>query len=294
MQVHHRTSGAPDAITILRVKRKRGQEPLDALVIQQESRLPTRQKTSHSTPILFALGETLSESDFSDTAKRQALQDRLTQLSSHPIEVEMEDTERPLRPMDPPSAQFRVLSKKQVKLASPRGIPQVLAAADLARAKLSITMFDAINEEDYVHPHQGAMDPYAEIALGSPRRGAVDELVPMVRDYLSLEHGPPEYVYDFYYARQAQSADAMLSTGAVTWMDDTEDLVDSSDENGDEDEDSNSEGYYANDYPDDESLSGGDEYEYSDDELEAREAPDDAVDISDMDGGAMYQYEDYE
>ncbi|KAJ2731601.1 hypothetical protein IW152_004419 [Coemansia sp. BCRC 34962] len=293
MQAHRRTPGAPDAITILRVKRKRGQEPLDALVIQQESRLPTRQKTSHSEPLLFALGETLSESDFGDTAKRQALQDRLTQLCSHPTEVEMEDTERPLRPLDPPSAQFRVLSKQQVKLTSPRGIPQVLAAADLARMKLPITIFDAINEEDYVHPHC-AQDPYAEIALGSPRRGAVDELVPMVRDYLSLEHGPPEYVYDFYYARQVQSADAMLSMGAVTWMDDVENFVDSSDEGGDEDEDSNSEGYYANDYPDDESLSGRDEYEYSDDELEADEAPDGAVDISDMDGGAMYQYDEYE
>ncbi|KAJ2828378.1 hypothetical protein GGI24_002407 [Coemansia furcata] len=290
MQAHRRPSGADphEAITILRVKRKRDQEPLDALVVQQQQQQQqmrpfARQKTTHTDALLFALGETISESDFSDLAKRQALQDRLTQLSSnHPTEVEMEDTEQAPRPLDPPSAQFRVLSKKRVQLA-PRGIPQVLSAADLARSRQEITMFDAVNEEEYVHPHRTTDDPYAELALGSPRQGAVDDLVPMVRDYLTLSHGPPEYVYDFYYARQLQSADAQLSMGAVTWMDDADDLDDSSSEDADDDEDSNSEGYYANDYPDDESLNSADEY-YVDD--------DDAVDICNMDGGGTYQDDD--
>ncbi|KAJ2862959.1 hypothetical protein GGH94_003926 [Coemansia aciculifera] len=280
MQAHRET---PEAITILRIKRKRGQEPLEALMVQ-EPRLFTRQKTDRSS-LLFALGDTLTESDFGDSAKRQALQDRLAQLSSH-TEVEMEDTERPPRPMHPPSAQFRVLSKQQVKAA--RGIPQVLSAADL-RNHRAIAMFDAINEEDYVPPSTRP-DPYAEIALGPPR-GAVDDLVPLVRDHLSLDHSAPEYVYDFYYARQPQSADAMLSVGAVTWIDDTEDQADSSSDDGDEDEDSNSEGYYANDYPDDESVNSRDEYYYSDEERE--HIQDDAVDICDM-SNTMYQDDDYE
>ncbi|KAJ2019210.1 hypothetical protein GGI01_001762 [Coemansia sp. RSA 376] len=278
MQAHRET---PEAITILRVKRKRGQEPIEALMV--EPRLLSRQKTNH-TGLVFALGETLTESDFSDTAKRQALQDRLTQLSNH-TEVEMEDTEQPTRPMHPPAAQFRVLSKQQVKVA--RGIPQVLSAADI-RNHRAITMFDAINEEDYVPPSTRP-DPYAEIALGAPR-GAVDDLVPLVRDYLSLDHSAPEYVYDFYYARQQQSADSMLHVGAVTWIDDTEDQADSSSEDGDEDEDSNSEGYYANDYPDDESVNSRDSYYYSDEERE--HIQDGAVDICDM-NNTMYQDEDY-
>ncbi|KAJ1881939.1 hypothetical protein LPJ71_010215, partial [Coemansia sp. S17] len=86
------------------------------------------------------------------------------------------------------------------------------------------------------------------------------------------------------------SADSMLHVGAVTWIDDTEDQADSSSEDGDEDEDSNSEGYYANDYPDDESVNSRDSYYYSDEERE--HIQDGAVDICDM-NNTMYQDEDY-
>ncbi|KAJ2635306.1 hypothetical protein GGF44_003356 [Coemansia sp. RSA 1694] len=336
MQIQRRpptSTQLPDAITILRVKRKRGQEPLDALVIQQQQQHQQQRKRLNrisnspsndgcATPLLFALGETISESDFSDSTKLQALQDRLTQLSTQDNAMEVEVPEgggggglSQRRTIATPAAkppQFRVLAKQQVKLDNnsrpTRGIPQVLAAADLRRARCPITMFDAVAGGD----DRGRMsmlprddDPYAEIALGcraptpsSAAHGAVDDLVPMVRDCLSLDQSvaaaAPEYVYDFYYARQPQSSDAMLSLGSVTWMVD-EDIDDSTSEEEDDDVDSNSEGYYANDYPDDESASGsrGDEFYYSDEDLGAVDPrDDDAVDIGDIDGGGMYEGDD--
>ncbi|KAJ2891405.1 hypothetical protein GGI21_005865, partial [Coemansia aciculifera] len=277
-------------ITILRVKRKRGQEPLDALVIQQ--RLKRAHRNSHlsrtaaaadedddggcATPQLFALGETISETDFGDIQKRQALQARLAQLSalssSKKDDADAMDIEEKEKDTSMYGAvarqtvqpQFRVQAKRQVPLDSTaavgvggiRGIPQVVAAADLRRQQQqqSITVFDAVTEEE---PNRLPMlrDPYAEIALGrplpTPSSSAVDALVPMVRDCMALDSGGPEYVYDFYYARQAQASDSLLSMGAVTWLGDDDPDDSSSEEDGD-DEDSNSEGYYANDYPDDE------------------------------------------
>ncbi|KAJ2744104.1 hypothetical protein GGI20_003244 [Coemansia sp. BCRC 34301] len=281
-----------DAITILRVKRKRDQEPLDALVLHKKqqnqrkkfSRLSNSFDDECATPLLFALGETISESDFGDSGKLQALQDRLTQLSTtytgdNTMEVE---EERVVANRQPPQ-QFRVVSKQQVRLGDNyrQGIPQVLSAADMrgrhAAQQRAIAMFDAVTDDrqDLRHQNLGPRDPYAEIALGHapspsplppPAATGVDDLVPMVRDYLSLAPADcaPEYVYDFYYARSAQSSDALLSMGSVTWMVD-EDLDDESSDEDDEDEDSNSEGYYANDYPDD------DDEEYDDEEQEEEE-----------------------
>ncbi|KAJ2436921.1 hypothetical protein GGF42_008795, partial [Coemansia sp. RSA 2424] len=157
MQIQRRpptSTQLPDAITILRVKRKRGQEPLDALVIQQQQQHQQQRKRPNrisnsppndgcATPLLFALGETISESDFSDSTKLQALQDRLTQLSTQDDAMEVEVPEgggglSQRRTIATPAAkppQFRVLAKQQVKLDNSsrpiRGIPQVLAAADL-------------------------------------------------------------------------------------------------------------------------------------------------------------------
>ncbi|KAJ1999800.1 hypothetical protein GGI02_000998 [Coemansia sp. RSA 2322] len=313
---------SPNVITILRVKRKRGQEPLEALIIHQQKKKWTKEHSASSTPQtpseapqLFALGETISESDFGDEAIRQALQDRLTRLSKHrddDMEVEVTGTSpsglkkiaQVLAP--PPQAKFRVVAaKQQVKLTSSAGggrrvggIPQVLAAADLGRDRCSIKMFDAINEEEYApqpqqqqrQPH-GVRDPYAQVALGS----AVDELVPMVRNHLSLEKVDPEYVYDFYYARQQAQGNALNAptVGSVTWIDELDDLLADAEATDEDDEDSNAEDYYANDYPDDESGSEMDDYYYSEEELEAREDRDDAVDVGNMDGG-MYQGDEYD
>ncbi|KAJ1822620.1 hypothetical protein LPJ56_003068 [Coemansia sp. RSA 2599] len=155
---------------------------------------------------------------------------------------------------------FRVSSKKSEMPAeepSRVGIPQVVAAADLARRARNVRILDAVQDED-----QGPLD--------------VDDLVPLVRSNLGLQHEDPEYFYDFYYERKGTSAAISAAViaaagGMVLWTEEADDgsVYGDESEYGDEEDDSNAEDYYANDYPDDpDTDSDGAQYCYSSDERE--------------------------
>ncbi|KAJ2142453.1 hypothetical protein GGF45_003841, partial [Coemansia sp. RSA 551] len=129
-------------ITVLRIKRKRDQEPLEALVIHQQQQqrrkvprgLSARNSTDSlaseweksKTPMLFKLGETISETDFSDSIKRQALQNRLKSLSKHKEEhkeddMDVEDTQAAPPSTKPVAASadarqntYRVIGKREL------------------------------------------------------------------------------------------------------------------------------------------------------------------------------------
>ncbi|KAJ2610637.1 hypothetical protein H4S08_003520 [Coemansia sp. RSA 1365] len=319
------TNQSNEDITILRIKRKRGQEPLEALVIHQQQQQQRRRKiprglsgrnstdslasewAASSTlkePQLFAFGESLSEADFYDISKRQALQERLTNLSKwRRDEMDIDDSERsvedapvtsklPAKQSDTRQTTFRVIGKREVSLTDetpggpstmPAGIrsriPEVVTAANWHKEKQRIKMFDAINEDEFNTVVLGNnRDPYAQVALGTDNESKVvaadpktaDDLVPMVRDYLSFAAGNPEYMYDFYYVKRSSSDMNpnilhASNVGAVLWVDDINEFMGDSDSScGEEDEDSNAEDFYRNDYPDEpESDSGMDEYYYS-------------------------------
>ncbi|KAJ2399518.1 hypothetical protein GGI23_002608 [Coemansia sp. RSA 2559] len=183
--------GRQDArtLTVLRVKRKRDQEPLDALVIhQQQRRVAKTRRTAASAsrsatpsiydvdegPVVFSLGETVSEDDFGNARKRAALQERLAMLQGKQQQQqstdEMMDTDsepvvqKPANSMvDGRSTQFCVIGGRQVPLTDDvpptaadiafelnYGIPQVYAATELnsSTAHRRIKMFDAITEQD--------------------------------------------------------------------------------------------------------------------------------------------------
>ncbi|KAJ1932025.1 hypothetical protein GGF37_007196, partial [Kickxella alabastrina] len=165
---------------------------------------------------------------------------------------------------------FRVLPR-QLELPDAKGafgIPQVMASSEAN--KPPIRMFDAIQEDTstgHTGP-QGAAEP------------TVDDLVPMVRDYLSFDQRPvPEYVYDFYYVQQQQQEGGLRalsnSVGMATWIDDVEELLDVASD-VDDDEDSNAEDYYANEYPD--NPDSASDYYYSTDEREDIESEREAWD----------------
>ncbi|KAJ2806485.1 hypothetical protein H4R20_001668 [Coemansia guatemalensis] len=320
------TDQANEDITILRIKRKRGQEPLEALVIHQQQQQQQRRRKiprglsgrnsndslasewaasgALKEPQFFAFGESLSEADFYDSSKRQALQERLASLSKRRRdEMDIDGTERgagnapaaskrPAEQSDTRQTTFRVIGKREVSLtdetpggplAAPAGarnlIPEVVAAASWHKERQRIKMFDAINEDEFDTVLLGnSRDPYAELALGTRDESKVmaadpktaDDLVPMVRDYLSFAAGSPEYMYDFYYVQQSGSdMDPNIlhasNVGAVLWVNDINEFLGDSDSSyEDEDEDSNAEDFYRNDYPDEpESDSGMDEYYYS-------------------------------
>ncbi|KAJ2778734.1 hypothetical protein H4R18_004422 [Coemansia javaensis] len=364
------SSGSPAAgmppggeITVLRIKRKRDQEPLDALVLHRQQ---TRQRrkflrsrpSSDSLaatpdarePLLFALGESITEADFGDAAKRRALQSRLAALAADNSNnnnnnddddaMDVEDAPRPQPPPPPPpppsgsaaSAQrqhatLRVVGRREMLAPDddddgdddrtppassaaatsspllpgpPRSrIPQVIAATELRRQQQQqqqqrqqqqqqqqqqrqrqrdeqrVRMYDAIRE-DAPAPAPAARGGF--VAQANPQ--TADELVPMVREYLSVGVPAPEYVYDFYYIPHAQAAMGALhaaNIGSVLWLGDPDDAIPDSDcDQGDEDDDSNAEDFYRNDYPDDEpdSASGADEYYYSDEDRSDHSRPD--------------------
>ncbi|KAJ1800842.1 hypothetical protein LPJ59_000778 [Coemansia sp. RSA 2399] len=191
--------GRKDAttLTVLRVKRKRDQEPLDALVIhQQQRRVAKTRRTAASAsrsatpsiydvdegPVVFSLGETVSEDDFGNARKRAALQERLAMLQGKQQQHqqqqqqqqstdEMMDTDsEPVvqKPVDSMvvgrPTQFCVIGGRQVPLTDDvpptaadiafelnYGIPQVYATTELNASSAvhrRIKMFDAITEQD--------------------------------------------------------------------------------------------------------------------------------------------------
>ncbi|KAJ2719679.1 hypothetical protein GGI07_005062 [Coemansia sp. Benny D115] len=232
--------------------------------------------------MVFSLGETLTETDFNDCQKLQALQDRLAKLSKLPVQESM-DMDDDGSQEQQKKTKLKVIGRQPVSMELPKqgeaekqtstpgikGIPQVVAAADLERNKRRFRMYDAVHEEDQEAERSGnKLDKPAE----------VDDLVPLVRDYLSLGHAVPEYVYDFYYVHQQSLKMEMdprvlraSNLGMVSWIDDIDDLVDDEESSclDDDDDDSNAEDYYANDYPDNpDSDAELDEYYYSSDERE--------------------------
>ncbi|KAJ2850859.1 hypothetical protein IWW36_001583 [Coemansia brasiliensis] len=302
-------------ITVLRIKRKRDQEPLEALVIHQQQQQQRRKifkgLTEHGStdslasewektkPTLFAFGETISEADFSDAAKRRALQTRLAQLAKSKQEgTIMENSNKqtstsasPASTSDSRQNTFRVVSRREMYLeddmlqtpASSRNrIPEVVPVAELYKEKQRVKMLDAVHTEEFdTTARTSEPDPYAEVALGpvkdskvaalDPR--TVDELVPMVKDYLSFGPKQAEYVYDFYYIQKTYAGVdpnvfPAANVGSVLWIDDVNEfLADSSSEFSDDDEDSNAEDFYRNDYPDEPDSDMG--MYYTSDEREA-------------------------
>ncbi|KAJ2376010.1 hypothetical protein IW150_002226 [Coemansia sp. RSA 2607] len=246
--------------TILRVKRKRGQDPLEALHVQQRRR--------RLAPQVFALGGTLTAGQLSDARAVQALQadllQRTTQTAAHPPALSV-----PAELQQPAAAQpvqrFRLASAAAQPSTSAYGIPCVVSASKPASA--SVRAVELI-EEDCGGEH------------------SVDSLVPLVQGALALE--PPDYVYDFYYhTRQTHPHGSLAAWGAVVCDDDEDGLFDfagdsSGSERGDElDEDSNAEDHYANEYPDDESDGDGDLLSDMDDDTLMR------------DEARMHDYDDY-
>ncbi|KAJ2557885.1 hypothetical protein EV175_001074 [Coemansia sp. RSA 1933] len=321
--------GDQNTLTVLRVKRKRDQEPLDALVIRQQQRrvAKTRRTTGgasrsgtpsiydvEDSPVMFALGETVTEADFGNAQMRAALQERLSMLQqstkkpSNNDDDAMDTDDTP--PVQPPQqirnqpdrpTQFCVIGGRQVPLTDEippsaaaigfelsHGIPQVFAAADLPTGTGTlrrIKMFDAITDEDV---QTLRMAESKEPRASQPVSNAIDdELVPMVRDRLTFATTRSDYVYDLYYIPSSNNHPAHNShqvppnVGSVLWVDDLDELLDggASDSDAgryDEDDDSNAEDYYANDYPDDpDSSSGVYEYYYSSEEREELRAMED-------------------
>ncbi|KAH7885138.1 hypothetical protein F5I97DRAFT_1928562 [Phlebopus sp. FC_14] len=252
--------------TILRIKRKRTDEPLDALVV--ESRV--RRKKSRGAVDVFQFAQTVENDAWEDQRLRQSLQSQISKLSQDSNENGTEQAP-PAREAKPTATSSRVprtndgTRRYTIKPADedqkadfrrrPTSPPKVIASKDLRPSDFK--MYDAVLAEQA--PSIPALDT------------EMDKFLPMLQDYLSLHDTSSttpgttpsapvgdDYVWDVFYRRPYSLTEwnsVAANVGTLTGLppSDMDDWSSDSEEEEDEaDEDSNAEEYYKNDYPDEE------------------------------------------
>ncbi|KAJ7593528.1 hypothetical protein C8J56DRAFT_1162351 [Mycena floridula] len=239
------------AYTILRIKRKRNEEPLDALVVEAGA----RRKKSRAGIDVFQFAQTVDDAAWKDEARQKAIQDEISRLSRNTAEA------APAVPIPPPVASSdpgrRYTVRQQESPADP--------SLDVASATRSdFKVLDVV--------------PYTQPVKPDPAMEKINELL---MDYLSVQE-PPEapvsdeedFVWDIFYRRPGSMttlpgrAIGTIADFPPTFMHDSDSDFD--EEEDEADEDSNAEDNYKNDYPDEEdeedSTDSHDEFhEHSDD-----------------------------
>ncbi|KAF8195510.1 hypothetical protein BJ912DRAFT_923745 [Pholiota molesta] len=267
---------ATPSYTILRIKRKRNEEPLDALVV--ESRI--RRKKSRGGVGVFQYAQTVEDSAWDD-ATQKSIQDEISRLARETAVKVAAEAKGAIPPAaaEVPPLPFResqrkklrhvdILSSKQMS-RSPRLPPKVYSTKELEARKNArdFKMYDAIRQ--------------SETPMAVDESSEMDKFLPMLNDYLNLHDekmrspapssGPKkpasselkasdnDYVWDVFYHRPATSTEwnAVANVGTVTGLppsfgDGYDSTSDSEEEFDEADEDSNAEEYYKNDYPEEE------------------------------------------
>ncbi|KAG9315538.1 hypothetical protein JVU11DRAFT_3158 [Chiua virens] len=249
--------------TILRIKRKRTEEPLDALVVESRS----KRKKPRGGVDIFQFAQTVEQHAWEDNVLRQHLQSQISRLTKDSTS----DTTRAQGPLDretlePPQSNngarryaVRVTGDEEHPGSKrrPTSPPKVISSKDIQRNDFK--MYDAVLEDQ-----------------GSPVDPEMENFLPMLQDYLTLQDATmssvvapgtnpyaipnEDYVWDVFYRRPYSLSEwnsFAANFGTVTgippsaedeeWSDNSE-----SEEEDEADEDSNAEEYYKNDYPDDE------------------------------------------
>ncbi|KDR82625.1 hypothetical protein GALMADRAFT_238041 [Galerina marginata CBS 339.88] len=306
------TATESKSYTILRIKRKRNEEPLDALVI--ESRV--RRKKSRGGIGLFQYAQTVENDVWEDENRQKDIQDKISRLAREDAtKLEWKASvpptnEAPLSPARIPTnlkddtpRRYTVVENNQVKPPSrryPTAPPKVLSARELEnrRRASDFKMYDAI-------PTSG------EQPMEQDQPSEMDKFLPMLSDYLKLHDSETsaglqvsdqfsgltntsnrlsssenDYVWDVFYHRPATLSEwnEVANVGTVSGLPpsfgDGYDSASDSDEEVDEaDEDSNAEEYYKNDYPEEENS---DEWHEGSDYDEVVNYADDGEDQSDI------------
>lgn len=257
--------------TILRIKRKRTEEPLDALVVESRSR---RKKSRGGGLDVFQFAQTIETDAWDDVKARQNLQSQISKLAdSHgnsqasPVrEVRSPDAGRP---MEEGNRRYTVrVAEADTRISSrrrPTSPPKVISAKDASQNDFK--MYDAV--------------PADQEAAMQPLDLQMENFLPMLQDYLRLSEVSPEvgsssraergipatddYVWDVFYRRpysldewRSLAANVGTLTGLPAGSDGEFSSPEESEEEDEADEDSNAEEYYKNDYPDEESGSDDD------------------------------------
>ncbi|KAG2181354.1 hypothetical protein INT43_008937, partial [Umbelopsis isabellina] len=270
---------AEPQLTILRIKRKRNEEPLEALLYIWSNiyhiwkHMLTQhadEETKSVLPKLFRLAETVNEQSFKNVIEARKLKERITrriQPGSRPSTPSLESRKEQRaekQQLDAKTARYRVIQQNRRNKESPAGPPQVESASEKMSNEL-FHMFEAVKDNE---------DNKANILLSEDAEDdtVMCNFISMVKEYLTVEErneaarkfeqNPAEdeeaYVYDVYYRDDTtvQTAFPAQNVGALIWGDEEYELMDDDFEDSDvvdsEDEDSNAEDFYQNDYPEEE------------------------------------------
>ncbi|KAH7913425.1 hypothetical protein BJ138DRAFT_1146173 [Hygrophoropsis aurantiaca] len=281
------------AYTILRIKRKRNEEPLDALVVESG----VRRKKSRGGIDVFQFAQTVEQDAWEDERLHQNLQSQISKLAQEPSEnLVPKDTTAPEkisvpaaspRPQSTDDRRYTILpvaEEDNGRRRAPTSPPKVISWRDVP-PKSDFKMYDAV----------------LAASSNSPTADAeMESFLPMLNEYLSLQditasssqasvNTPPDtskgddYVWDVFYRRPATlnewvaAANVGTLTGLPPSLTDPYDSDTDSEEEDEADEDSNAEEYYKNDYPDDEEDSDGSDmfHEHSEGSDVDYDAPDD-------------------
>ncbi|KAI0785160.1 hypothetical protein C8Q75DRAFT_776205 [Abortiporus biennis] len=266
--------------TILRIKRKRTDEPVDTLVIDST---PRRKKSKGGLNV-FQFAERVEDNAWNDEQQKKDLEARLTSLAQSSSTKESlsslgTTSSFSSQAFTPdPNLSFKIVpneSHKSVKGAGsriPTSPPKVISRKEWDEQQAKIKMFDAIPSSASISQQDSSMDP------------EVEKFLPMLQEYLkmndmdtSVPPTPPEptkdddYVWDVFYQRPTTfdalfDPNSTLNIGTVSGLppDDTLDSDSDSEYEDEDDEDSNAEDFYKNDYPEEEDASDMSEAEDSD------------------------------
>ncbi|KAI7852237.1 hypothetical protein BDC45DRAFT_513784 [Circinella umbellata] len=267
-------------LTLLRIKRKRTEEPLEALLLHTENEDNKRLRknsfknkdplkvSATALPTIFRLAETVEEKSLNNITEAQKLKERITkrvQPGSRPHTPETLDERKDRlvkqQQTSTKQARYRVINQNRGgnnKTSRHADQPPVVQNA----AEELLQMYEAVREDN--DNKTTSSSSKAKLFADTDDEDDDDimcNFIPMVKEYLTLNerkiNEEDDYVYDVYYRDDTQQGEIHgANVGSLVWFnDETEYMNDDSDsELGDYgDEDSNAEDYYQNDYPDEES-----------------------------------------
>ncbi|RXW22862.1 hypothetical protein EST38_g2989 [Candolleomyces aberdarensis] len=269
--------------TILRIKRKRNEEPLDALVVESI----IRRKKSKGGVGVFQYAQTVENSAWDDEKSQKDIQDAISKLSRESAAQSEPGAEvRQSSPLAPrqasPSRKRRFTIVEVDKITSPTKqkldpISQTDTSRDVDQPPLppDFRMYDAIpsapvveepvEEDPEMVKFQAMLSDYLrinDVPLSPPPTESPMQVPAASKNDSRMK--PPtaddgDYVWDIFYHRPTSLSEwndlanvGMLSSFPTALFDEDYDSESESEIADEADEDSNEEDYYKNDYPDEE------------------------------------------
>ncbi|KJA14316.1 hypothetical protein HYPSUDRAFT_150581 [Hypholoma sublateritium FD-334 SS-4] len=198
------TPSSEPSYTILRIKRKRFEEPLDALVVEPESR-ERRSKKSRGGVGVFQYAQTVEDSDWNSAARQKAIQDEISRLARETAAKVASEAKASVPPTPvAPTPQSPARAGKDEPPATPAAarrykIVDLETQAPKVPARRYPTAPPTVYSSKELEARKNARDfkMYDAVPSSAPTPMAVDEpsdmdnFLPMLNDYLSMHDSEP-------------------------------------------------------------------------------------------------------